>query len=200
MTAMNTPYEQIRADHDDETLVVYQAYPPQIADEALRLGTFGPSFSCSRITWIKPSFRWMLYRCGWSAKPGQERVLAVQIRRDGFEWALRNSGLSHYDAALHTDRVAWEATRHRPVRLQWDPERDPRLHPLNHRSLQISISGDAVTRYCDQWISAIDDATDLARDRRPRHRRPSRRRGSAAPAGTALPGARRHRRDHRQHA
>jgi hypothetical protein len=38
------------------------------------------------MTWIKPSFLWMMYRCGWATKPGQERVLAIQITREGFEW------------------------------------------------------------------------------------------------------------------
>jgi hypothetical protein len=29
----------------------------------------------------------MMYRCGWATKPGQERVPAVEISRDGFDWA-----------------------------------------------------------------------------------------------------------------
>ena len=41
------------------------------------------------MTWIKPSFLWMMYRCGWGLKEGQETVLAVEITREGFEWALR---------------------------------------------------------------------------------------------------------------
>ncbi len=35
----------VRAAFDDEAVLVYQAYSPLIADEALRLGTFGPAFS-----------------------------------------------------------------------------------------------------------------------------------------------------------
>jgi hypothetical protein len=50
--------------------------------------------------WIKPSFLWMMYRCGWATKPLQERVLAVEITRTGFEWALAHSCLSHFDADL----------------------------------------------------------------------------------------------------
>ena len=46
----------VRAAFHDDAVVVYQAYSPLIADEALRLGTFGPAFSRSRMTWIKPSF------------------------------------------------------------------------------------------------------------------------------------------------
>lgn len=30
----------------------------------------------------------MMYRCGWASKPNQERVLAVRIKREGFEKIL----------------------------------------------------------------------------------------------------------------
>ena len=49
------------------------------------------------MTWIKPSFLWMMHRSGWATKPGQERVLAIEITRAGFEWALSHAALSHYD-------------------------------------------------------------------------------------------------------
>jgi hypothetical protein len=105
----------------------------------------------------------MMYRCGFATKPGQEHVLAIQISRAGFEWALRHAGLSHYDRTVHTDKQAWLATRHAPVRVQWDPERDLHTRPLQHRSLQIGLSGPAVTHYVDDWITTITDVTDLAR-------------------------------------
>ncbi len=78
-----------------------------------------------RMTWIKPSFCWMMYRCGWTTKPGQERVLAIRVTRAGFEWALAHSCLSHYQNPPHGSREEWEARRSAsPVRVQWDPERD----------------------------------------------------------------------------
>lgn len=74
------------------------------------------------MTWIKPSFLWMMYRCGWGTKEGQETVLAVEISRDGFEWALRNACLSHYDKDVHADQAAWKRELKRaPARVQWDP-------------------------------------------------------------------------------
>jgi len=44
---------EIRADHDERTLVVYQAYRPEIALPAARLNRFVPPFSLNRMTWIK---------------------------------------------------------------------------------------------------------------------------------------------------
>ena len=50
----------IYAVFDDKTIRVYQAYNNETADEALKLGKFGSKFSLTRMTWIKPSFLWMM--------------------------------------------------------------------------------------------------------------------------------------------
>ncbi|MGW3660770.1 DUF4291 domain-containing protein [Streptomyces sp. NPDC005151] len=117
------------------------------------------------MTWIKPSFLWMMYRCGWAAKEGQETVLAVEITREGFEWALRRAVLSHYVPELHADRASWQRElRRSPVRVQWDPERDLGLRALAYRSLQLGLSGEAARRYVDEWTVGITDVTATARE------------------------------------
>jgi len=59
------PLRQIRAVYEDRTIRVYQAYSAAIADTALARGTFvSPPFKMERMTWIKPSFLWMMYRSG----------------------------------------------------------------------------------------------------------------------------------------
>lgn len=160
---MNTPTRQIRADYDDRTIRVYQAYGDAIAVAALRKGTFCGPFRMSRMTWIKPSFFWMMYRCGWAEKEGQTRVLAIDITREGFEWALRHASLSHYEPNVHPSLEAWTAQKEAsPVRVQWDPERSSTLHELNYRSIQIGLSGKAVELYVNEWIVRIDDVTGIA--------------------------------------
>ncbi|WP_326799583.1 DUF4291 domain-containing protein [Streptomyces sp. NBC_01808] len=162
---MTTEARQVRARQTADTVTVYQAYAPAIAEPALRAGTFVPPFKRERMTWIKPSFLWMMYRCGWAEKPGQERVLAVEISRRGFEWALRHSCLSHHDSRMYATRDDWlAAKRTSPVRIQWDPERDMALRPLERRAIQIGLSGPAVGGYVDEWIRGIEDVTPLARD------------------------------------
>src|SRR4051812_1095692 len=106
------------------------------------------------MTWIKPSFLWMMYRCGWATKPGQERVLAITIRRSGFEWALAHSALSHHDQAIYENHDQWvERKNAAPVRVQWDPERSLTLDPQPHRAIQVGLSGDAAHRYVDDWTT-----------------------------------------------
>jgi hypothetical protein len=48
----------------EQTVTVYQAYSPQIADAATRAGAFVTPFSRDRMTWIKPSFGWRMHRSG----------------------------------------------------------------------------------------------------------------------------------------
>lgn len=71
----------IRAVYDDKTIRIYQAYNNRIADEAIKNGTFGSSFNRNRMTWIKPSFLWMMYRSGWATKENQERILAIKLQQ-----------------------------------------------------------------------------------------------------------------------
>jgi len=156
------PLRQVRATFTDHTITVYQAYPPQIADTAAAASTFVAPFKRGRMTWIKPSFLWMMYRSGWATKPGQERILAIQITREGFEWALTHAALSHFEMGTYTDQQQWaERKRTSPVRVQWDPDRSLSLAPLSHRAIQIGLSGEAVDRYLDLWITAITDITPL---------------------------------------
>ncbi|MER6417262.1 DUF4291 domain-containing protein [Streptomyces sp. NPDC001137] len=162
---MEDPQRGIRAVHTESTITVYQAYPPEIGGPAARTGRFPAAWKRDRMTWIKPSFLWMMYRSGWGTKTGQETVLAVEISRDGFEWALRHACLSSHVPAVHAEREAWRRElKAAPARVQWDPERDLRLQPLPYRSLQLGLSGEAVRRYADEWTVAIRDVTPLARE------------------------------------
>jgi hypothetical protein len=154
---------EVRAVFTADTITVYQAYPADIADAALAAGRFVAPFKRDRMTWIKPSFLWMMYRCEWASKPGQERVLAVEMTRTGFEWALEHACLSHFDRRLYRDQADWSRRlKTTAVRVQWDPERSIRLAPLSYRSLQVGLSGEAVELYVDEWTVAITDVTSTA--------------------------------------
>ncbi len=152
----------IRAKFDNETITVYQAYNDSIADSAIEAQTFvSPPFKKERMTWIKPSFLWMMYRSGWATKENQQRILAINIKREGFEWALQNSCLSHFNKELHVNHENWKNLLiSSPVRIQWDPEKNIFLETLPYRSIQIGLSGIAVEKYITDWIVSIDDITE----------------------------------------
>ncbi len=162
---MTEPTYQIRAFYTASTVTVYQAYPSAIGLPAARDGRFPMVWRRDRMTWIKPSFLWMMYRSGWATKEGQEIILAVEILREGFEWALAHACLTHYEHGLHPDRATWKRQlKGAAARVQWDPERDLRLQPLPYRSLQLGLADDAVRRYADEWTVSINDVTELARE------------------------------------
>jgi len=157
------PHREIRAVYNEDTIRVYQAYSAPIAKTALQAQTFvSPPFSMTRMTWIKPSFLWMMYRAGYGFKDdGQKHILALDITHEGFKWALEHSCGSHRPDGMSKD----EWTKHKadhPVRIQWDPERDLTHTPLNHRSIQIGLSGEAVTHYVNNWITKVTDITPIA--------------------------------------
>jgi len=165
LDTLKIPSHQIRAVYDETSIRVYQAYSDTIADAALAKGTFAsPPFKMERMTWIKPSFLWMMYRAGWGFKDeGQKRILAIDITRSGFEWALTHGCLSHADEAM--SKQEWVAKKNAsPVRIQWDPERNLFLQPLEHRAIQIGLGNEAVRHYVNEWICRISDITPLAHD------------------------------------
>ena len=155
----HTPYRQIRALYDEETITVYQAYPATIADPAVqeqRLSA-SPAFSHTRMTWIKPSWAWMMYRCGYSYKDkGQERVLAIRMKHEHFKRLLSQAVVCHGQTLSAEERG-------KGVRVQWDPERSPGLDVLPYRSIQIGISGKVGMVWAEEWIVGIEDVTERAR-------------------------------------
>jgi hypothetical protein len=160
----NLPLYQVRADYNRDTIVVYQAYRPEIADPAVREQRFVEPFSLERMTWIKPSFLWMMERCNWARKPGQERVLAVRITREGWETALSNAVLTGYESGVHTDRADWERQlKQGSVRVQWDPERTLSGGVLDARSIQVGLSRHIIRDYVDSWTVEIRDVTPTVR-------------------------------------
>lgn len=159
-----TPKKQriLMANYDTQTIRVYQAYGDAIAKEAIRLGTFGKHFKRTRASWIKPSFLWMMYRSGWAGKPGQENILAIDIKRSGFDTILHNIVLSTFDAEIYETIENWKRQmEQKEVRCQWDPDRDIYGNPIGRRAIQLGLQGEMLADYVNEWIVEITDITDF---------------------------------------
>ena len=151
---------EIRAVYTKESIRVYQAYSYDIASEAVKLGTFGSKFSMDRMSWIKPSFLWMMYRSGWGTKKNQEYILAIDLKREGFDYIVRNAVLSTYLDDLYHDHEEWKRQlQNSDIRCQWDPERDVFGNALTYRSIQLGIRGEILKKYVSDWIVNLTDIT-----------------------------------------
>ena len=108
MNYMDGNNREIRAIYNAETIRVYQAYNNIIADEAIMLNKGGGGGGGNRMTRIKPSFLWMMYRSGWATKQGQNRILAIDMDRIGFEEIVVNAVTSTFDDKLYSNIEEWK--------------------------------------------------------------------------------------------
>jgi len=155
---------EIRADYDSQSLVVYQAYQKAIALPAVQCNRFVAPFSFNRMTWIKPSFLWMMERSNWGLKSGQEMILAIRITRQGWEEALSLATLTSPDSHVYRSSDEWRAQFEQTfVHVQWDPERTLRGKSLPMKSIQVGLSRHIVEKYVNDWTVEICDVTPLVR-------------------------------------
>jgi len=161
--------KHILAHHDDDTVVVYQAYNPRIAEAAVaaqQLG--GGGFSFDRMSWIKPNFLWMMFRSGWASKDNQERILALTLNRAAFDDLLRNAVASSLGASTFSRKADWQqALKRSEVRLQWDPDHDPHGHKVQRRAVQLGLRGDTLRNtVAGDALVRIDDVTPFVIEQR----------------------------------
>jgi Domain of unknown function (DUF4291) len=157
----------ILAQFDADSVVVYQAYRPEIGHFAERHGYFGGPFSLGRMSWIKPNFLWMMYRSGWGTKEGQEVTLAVRLRRDAFDEILRQAVHSTHTPEVYGTQEAWKrAVAGSDVRLRWDPHHGPAGNSLDRRAIQLGLRGEVLARYSKDWLLEIQDISDFVAEQR----------------------------------
>jgi len=157
----------ILAQFDAKNVIVYQAYRPQIGRYAADHGYFGGEFSLNRMSWIKPNFLWMMYRCGWAMKPDQETVLAISLRRVAFDEILARAVHSSFVPEIYTSFEDWkQALANSDVRLQWDPDHGPGGEPLPRRAIQLGLRGEILRQYAREWIVSIEDITEFVHEQR----------------------------------
>lgn len=157
----------ILAQFDADTVVVYQAYRPEIGRYAAEHQRFGGPFSLERMSWVKPNFLWMMYRSGWGTKEGQEVTLAVRIRRPAFDQILAAAIHSTYVPEVYGERRAWERLGKRSdVRLQWDPDHDPSGNKQVRRAIQLGLRGPTLAAYAHESLVEITDISAFVAQQR----------------------------------
>ncbi|WP_207893730.1 DUF4291 domain-containing protein [Tenacibaculum sp. M341] len=156
--------QEIRADFDSKTITVYQAYNKKIALPAIKNNRFEAPFSFTRMTWIKPSYLWLMERSNWGTKSNQEYILGIKIKRDCWEKALAMGVLTDPDKTVYKSGLEWEEKfKQAKVHIQWDPERSLKGGKLQNRTIQVGISRFLIEEYNNDWIEEIVDVTPLTK-------------------------------------
>ena len=152
--------------YDDQWIVVYQAFNPHISAYAVTHQRFGGDhYRFTRMSWIKPNFLWMMYRAGWATKPNQERILALWVARDKFNYILSQAVHATFVPELYQTEENWKrALAHSAVRLQWDPDHDPYGNKLTRKAVQLGLRGDILQQFSSEWIGQIEDITDWVKE------------------------------------
>ncbi len=157
-------HQEIRAYYDKETITVYQAYHKNIALTAIKNNRFEKPFSFNRMTWIKPSYLWLMERSNWANKANQEYIVGIKIKRESWEKALSLGVLTHPDNEIYSSGLDWEEQfKYAQVHIQWDPERTLKGGKLPERSIQVGISRQLIEEFNSEWIVAINDLTPLTK-------------------------------------
>jgi hypothetical protein len=119
------------------------------------------------MSWIKTSFTWMMFRSNWGTREGQEATLAIWIRRPFFDTILAQAVHSTFIQDTYASEVAWRmALIGSQVRLQWDPDHDPKGSPLSRRAIQLGLRGDVLRNYAHEEIVEIADISQFVREQR----------------------------------
>lgn len=158
---MTNKYE-IRALYDTKNIALYAAFSSSIANVALKTQQLLPPFSYDRMTWVKPSYLWMMYRSDWTQKDNMQRILRIWIKRTDWEKALKEAVLTTPEAHVYNDAKKWRKQLDKArIRVQWDPERDIQNKHLAFKSIQVGITPALAETYAKRWISKIEDVTPL---------------------------------------
>ena len=152
----------------NEYIIVYQAYNKSIAEYSVENQILGGSeFSYSRMSWIKPNFLWMMYRCGWAEKENQERVLAIWIKKEVFEDILENATFTSYISEYFETEQKWrEELNTKKVRLQWDPDHNPHGNKTERRAIQLGLKDEVLEKFGKEQIECIMDITDFVKEQK----------------------------------
>ena len=145
------------AEWDEEGVFFYQAFNERIAKWAVREQKFGgPDFKPERMTWIKPSLAWVLYRAGYGFKDAnQKRILKIKLPHSAVAEILSQCACGHGGGGTLG-------------RVQWDParclEKGENGEPAKHseaRAIQIGMKG-ALSHFYVENVLSIEDITKLA--------------------------------------
>lgn len=158
--------EQIIGQTQGDQIIVYQAFNPFIANYAVKNQRFGGSnYSFERMSWIKPNFLWMMYRAGWAMKEHQQNILAIWLPLENFKQIFNSAVHSSFNQEIYESQEHWKQhLKESEVRLQWDPDHDPKGNKIERRAVQLGLRGTILRSFATQWLTKVADITGFVKN------------------------------------
>lgn len=150
-----------------KSITFYAAFKRSIAEDAVKNQRFGTDFNFNRMTWIKPSFMWMMHRSDWATKHNQECILAIKMKRKHLKTILDEAVLSSFSNDEYQDESEWKKKLSESnVRIQWDPDHDKNGNKHHRKAIQIGLKGKTLAAFNSEYIQGIEDITDFVEAQR----------------------------------
>jgi len=151
----------IIAQFSKDWIIVYQAFKDSIAEYAVANQKFGgPDYDFNRMTWLKPSFLWMMYYSGWAQHQNQENVLAIKMKRSGFDEILEYAVMSTFYKEIYGTSKVWkDKLADSDIHVQWEAYHDLYGNKTDRRAAKIGIKGEVQRRFNEEWILEIENIT-----------------------------------------
>jgi hypothetical protein len=109
------------------------------------------------MTWIKPSFAWMLYRAGFGSKDSnQTRILKIKLSHETVSDLLSKCKLSTHAGGGGNGRIQWDLERD----IMSGNGKEPKLVP-NTRAIQVGLKGHLSELYVNSILS-IEDVSAIS--------------------------------------
>ena len=151
----------------NEFITFYAAFNKRIAEDAVKNQKFESGFSFNRMTWVKPSFMWMMHRSGWATKENQENILAITIEKSDVLKILNEAVLSNFSDSEYRNEEEWKLRMAESnVRIQWDSDHDKSGNKLERKAIQIGLKGETLRKFNSEYIQAIEDITEFVEAQR----------------------------------
>ncbi len=159
---------QLLLQSDAETVVVYQAFDEGVGSHAVKTGHFGGrAWRMDRRSAVRTSLPDVLHRANWGERKGKEWILAIRLRRSGFDQLLRQAIHRTFPPGLYESKRSWElATRYSQVSWEWAPDRDLQGNVLGRLAGRLGMRDAALANFATVWIEEIVDLSDWARQSR----------------------------------
>jgi hypothetical protein len=87
-------------------------------------------------------------------------LLAIELRKTHFDEILSRAVHTSFKREVYERKEDWAADlKSSEVRVQWDPDHNPKGGKLERRALQLGLKGETLQQFATDWIVAIEDIT-----------------------------------------